>query len=212
MAKEKSKLETSKPVKQRISIPPVRIVNESKDKPNQFKKTRGSYYAIHNANVENTVDISKSKIKIGMICRIDYRAEDRKEKKTSLYLIISLFGNKLHCIDLDYVSSSELKSMLSICEGRKTAMVKIGNWEGYYFPFLVAGTELYQRLVSIIGNQAYRVLSPFKIRYLKFCIMDNMREYSKETKTNKKDSDNKDDDNDDKNKSDKSKDKNKDNK
>jgi len=155
----------------------------------QASKPRGSYYAIHNANVENSVDISKSALKIGMVCRIDYKAIDRKEKKTSLYLIISLFGNKIHCIDLDYVSISELKSMLSICEKRKTKSIKIGNWEGYYFPFLLAGQELYQRLSSMCDKQAYRILTPFKIRYMKFCIMDNLRDYSGVVEPDDKDND-----------------------
>lgn len=156
-----------------------------KAKLKEKAKKRGQYYLEHyTKDVKARVDISKTELKTGMVCSIDYRADYRVNKKTSLYLVISANHDGLvHVIDLDYVSPRTFKKFKLLANNTVDSFKK-GNWEIYYFPFKYTGQELYQHFVNdILDEQAYRRLQPVKIRMLRVCIMLSMEDVANKKKT-----------------------------
>jgi hypothetical protein len=157
---------------------------------------RGQYFASHYSEVSHAIPISKNEIINGMVCKIDYRADYRVFKKTSLYLIISpSYEGKIHAIDLDYVTPLEFKRVIKLCKDKSTAQYKKGAWVSYIFPFISSERSLYDQITSIFQNEyCYRKLKPSKVRDMKLCIMKNMEKLHKLAPTEVKEDDKKEDD------------------
>lgn len=150
---------------------------------------RGEYYPLYYKTVIDFFPISKTSLKVGMICKLNYKAKYRDGKKTSLYLIISMYDGNIHAIDLDYVEPSKLKLLLNLCVNKKAEILQFSKSKGYIFPFKTRGEELYKQIVSYVGDGAYRVLKPFKLYSIVLCnlsvLVNSVQEPSKE-KNNKK--------------------------
>jgi hypothetical protein len=150
------------------------------------EKSRGSYYPSHFKNVVNFFPITKSSLRVGMVCKLNYKAKYREGKKTSLYLIISLYEGYIHAIDLDYIEPSKLKLLLNLCENKKAETLSFSKSVAYRFPFKSSGVELYQQIISYFGEGSYRVLKPSKLFSISVCNLQLLVE-SLKTKEVKKD-------------------------
>jgi len=143
---------------------------------------RGKYYLDHYMrDVYDWTYITKSNAKVGMVCQIEYRADYRRNRKPSLYLIIAFHAGLIHTIDLDYVNPNTFKKFSLLSENR-TDSLKLKGTDFFYFPFTVFGEKLYANFVNeILDEQAYRRLKPTKIRSLRLCAMKTMKEKFKDT-------------------------------